>query len=122
MKIYILLILSFFTLVSNGQATIIGHIFAEVVESVSAKSQIITDFTINNDCNNINMGSVTINSNNKCSVIVNQTNFSQPFNISPSTHIINGSKTVEIIGTSNIASNTLSEDYVGSYSMTFLYD
>jgi len=77
--IYILLVLSIFAFGNkNTQAQVIaiGHICAEVIESVSISSLTITDLIINRNSTNstINMGKVKINSSDNVvtNVLINQ--------------------------------------------------
>ena len=91
-KIYILLVLSIFAFGINkntkAQVVAIGHICAEVIESVSLNSLAITDLVINRNSTNstIDMGKVSINSSSDVitNVLVNKTtitNGQKTFNI-----------------------------------------
>ena len=131
-KFYILLIISilfFSNKIIHAQVVAIGHICAEVIESVSIGSSAITDLVINRNSTNstIEMGKVTISSSNNVvtNVLINQatiTNGQQTFSITPSTDTtISGSKTIDITGTTNLTSD-VSGNYQGLYAMTVVYN
>lgn len=131
-KFYILLIISilfFSNKIIHAQVVAIGHICAEVIESVSIGSSAITDLVINRNSTNstIDMGKVTISSSNNVvtNVLINQatiTNGQQTFSITPSTDTtISGSKTIDITGTTNLTSD-VSGNYQGLYAMTVVYN
>jgi len=131
-KFYILFIISilfFSNKIIHAQVIAIGHICAEVIESVSIGSSAITDLIIDRNSTNptINMGKVTINSSNNVvtNVLVKQatiTNGQQTFSITPSTDTtISGSKTIDITGTTNLTSD-VSGNYQGLYAMTIVYN
>ena len=131
--IYFLLIFSIFAFGlnknTNAQVVAIGHICAEVIESVSIVSTAITDLIIDRNSTNstINMGKITINSSNSVvtNVLITQatiTNGQQTFSITPSTDTtISGSKTIDITGTTNLTSDA-SGNYQGLYAMTVVYN
>jgi len=109
----------------NGQVVAIGHVYAEVIESVSSKYSVSTDFVIKQDSTKINIGTITITStgNNLSNVIISQAiiNSGQNiFNIVASDNTINGSKTVEISG--NKTNEKISTDDVGIYSVNLVYN
>lgn len=58
-----------FTAKANGQITVIGHVFAEVVESASLYCDAITDFSINStdSPSALDLGKMTVNTGSSCS-------------------------------------------------------
>lgn len=129
----------------NGQVVAVGHVFAEVVESVSVASAAITNFElvqnteiseINNASETVNLGAITINSGKDvtCNVVLKSASLSDSagngFTIEPtvkndlyaSTTKPNGSQTIQLGGTTNRASNLASGLYEGSYTVVFAYN
>ena len=129
----------------NGQVVAIGHVFAEVVESVSAASATITNFELAKATENIatnltteslNLGTITINSGKDitCGIVLKSASLSNSegngFTIEPavkndlfaSVTKPNGSQTIQLGGTTNRANNLASGLYEGSYTVVFAYN
>lgn len=119
------------SLAALSQVKVTGHVFAEVVESVSAKSNAVTNLTANitsagaND--NLNLGSVTISTGSHLSYNVMMTNAnlsdSRGEKIDMEIYSAGSSRsTVEIKGKAILADNQQSGLYKGSYTMVFAYN
>jgi len=63
MKVYFLIIFIIFSLTVKSQTTVIGHVYAEIIESVSIP-KITTNFTINSDSSKVNIGTIKVISSN----------------------------------------------------------
>ena len=136
--------------VCSGQIVAIGHVTAEVIESVSAASEVITNFEIGNITSNelktmkssdltskpINLGTITVNSgrNITCNVVVKNASLSDTagngFTLEPTVKNSslalaaqsNGSQTIQLDGKANIASSQTSGLYQGSYTVVIAYN
>lgn len=129
----------------NGQVVAIGHVTAEVVESVSAASAAITSFELakTSELNgtslsseSVNLGSITINSGKDitCDVVLKSASLADSagngFTIEPtikndlyaSATKTNGSQTIQLGGTANRTSDLASGLYQGSYTVVFAYN
>ncbi|HEY3371330.1 MAG TPA: DUF4402 domain-containing protein [Prolixibacteraceae bacterium] len=129
----------------NGQTVAIGHVCAEVVESVSVASATISDFELATSTSNItaslasetlNLGSIVLNSGKDvtCNVVLQSATLSDAqgngFTIEPavqndmlaSAAKSNGSQTIQLGGTTNLADNQASGQYEGSYAVIFAYN
>lgn len=129
----------------NGQAVAIGHVFAEVVESVSVASATISDFELakstqdlsaNLVSETLNLGSIILNSGKDitCNVVLQSANLSDAqgngFTIEPaiqnplvaSTVKSNGSHTIQLGGTTIRTGDQASGLYGGSYTVIFAYN
>lgn len=135
----------------SGQVVAIGHVTAEVVESVSASSKAITGFSLKNgDINSkstingvavinsetFSLGAITINSGTSvaCNLVVHPANLSDNkgngFTIDPTMNIpgqgdtgrADGTQTIQINGTARMRSGQASGLYQGSYTMVFAYN
>jgi hypothetical protein len=130
---------------ANAQVVAIGHVYAEVVESVSAASATISNFELAKSTNSIatnltsetlNLGSITINSGRDitCNVVLKPASLSDTagngFTIEPavkndllaSVTKPNGSQTIQLGGTTNRDSSLASGLYEGSYTVVFAYN
>lgn len=151
-----LIIASLLTLTMSGfrvctsQTVAVGHVSAEVVESVSASSSVITSFEIGAvtagdtrqleqtylNSETIDLGAITINSGKDitCNVVVKPATLSDAagngFTIAPSVQNNtfasaaqpNGSLKMELGGKVNMARNQASGLYQGSYTVVFAYN
>ena len=128
-KILTLTAAMLFSFVAISQLKVTGHVFAEVVESVSAKSNVVTeiktDFSQKSNNANLDLGSITLSSGSNASYNVMMTSSS----ISDSKGEMlnmdiysssNDRSVVEIKG--KIADNNHSGEYKGSYTMIFAYN
>jgi hypothetical protein len=128
-----------------AQTVAIGHVFAEIVESVSATSATISNFelakateiTSNNLTSDVlNLGTITINSGKDvtCNVVLKPTSLSDSagnaFTLEPaiknelfaSAVKSNGSQTLQLGGTTNRSASQASGLYAGSYTVVFAYN
>lgn len=138
------------TKVCSSQTVAIGHVSAEVIESVSAASASVSDFeiaTLTADdtrvmeqtyltSGTLNLGMITINSGRDitCNVVFNSASLSDSsgngFTVAPemknasftSVAPDNGSQTMELSGKTSMASNQPSGLYQGSYTVVFAYN
>ncbi len=133
-----LLLLMGGTNVSKGQTSAIGHVSAEVVESISATTQALTDLaigTISSDATNVDLGAMTISSGNNVTVnlvmqqatVTNSLGNGFTLNPTANNHELtcitsNGSQTIQLNGTANLAANQASGLYQGSYTVVFAYN
>lgn len=144
-----------FALISSGpktcssQVVAIGHVSAEVIESVSAASAAVSDFELATSVTGaagvpetlltsetLKLGVLTINSGKDitCNVVVKSAALSDSagngFTLSPflkndvfaSAGGHNGSQTVELSGTTSRTGNQPSGLYRGSYTVVFAYN
>ena len=147
----IIIIAVFFTLVLGetkvkGQTVAIGHVFAEVVESVSASSAAIHDFELSktadlatteeNLSEKLNLGAITINTgrNITCNIVLTPASLSDAegnsFTIDTDVKnemlsapvSSNGIQTIRLGATPNISQDQASGFYEGSYSVIFAYN
>ena len=138
------------TKVCSCQTVAIGHVSAEVIESVSAASESVSDFEIATltakdtkameqtylTSGTLNLGMITINSGRDitCNVVVNSASLSDSagngFTVAPelknaafaSVAPSSGSQTMELSGKTSMASNQPSGLYQGSYTVVFAYN
>lgn len=134
------------TKVCSCQTVAIGHVSAEVIESVSAASESVSDFEIATltakdtkvmeqtylTSGTLNLGMITINSGRDitCNVVVNSASLSDSagngFTVAPelknAAFASNGSQTMELSGKTSMASNQPSGLYQGSYTVVFAYN
>ena len=124
--------------VSNGQTVAIGHVSAEVIESVSVSTQAATDLAIGaaTGATSVDLGAMTVNSgsNYTVNVVVVPTTVSDAqgnsFTLDPAVSTAdqgsvaqaNGSQTIDLNGTANLASNQASGQYQGSFTVVFAYN
>jgi len=143
---------SIFTVVNVcGQTVAIGHVSAEVVESVSASSMAITGFDLKSASNlgataqlnqttlnyeNLNLGTIKINSGKDvaCNVVMKPAELSDSngngFTIEPTafsarladTQRADGDQTLQLKGTARMVQGQASGLYRGSYTMVFAYN
>ena len=145
----IVVLLSLFAAVDMlAQTVAIGHVSAEVVESVSASSQAITDFNILNDntaaqtegddyrFEDIDLGKFNINSGEAvaCNIVINPANLSDAngngLTIEPSAtssaqagaQHTDGNQTLQLQGKARVMKGQASGLYQGSYTMVFAYN
>ena len=150
MKATVLIIATLFTWILTGskvcsQIVAIGHVSAEIVESVSASSAAITNFELIKATENtptdltsetLNLGAITIFSGKDitCNVVLKPASLSDSagngFTIDPaiqnnlfaSATRPNGSQTIKLGGTTNRTSSQASGLYEGSYTVIFAYN
>jgi hypothetical protein len=131
-----------------AQTVAIGHVSAEVVESVSASSQAITNFNIKNDntaaqpteanyhFKHINLGKFKINSGEAvaCNIVINQADLSDAngnaLTIEPcatssgqsEAQHTDGNQTLQLQGKAYVKKGQSAGLYQGSYTMVFAYN
>ncbi|HZL10431.1 MAG TPA: hypothetical protein VFC65_10565 [Prolixibacteraceae bacterium] len=128
--------------VSNvySQLVAIGHVSAEVVESVSAASAIVTNFEIgsatDSESKSIDLGAITIQSGKDiaCNVVLKQASVSDALgnsftldaSLNPDSASraarSNGSQTIQLNGKANLSDNQASGLYQGSCTVIFAYN
>lgn len=146
----ILLIAVFFSLglggrKVNGQTVAVGHVCAEVVESVSAASATISDFELtqsnvqaseNNASENLNLGAITLNSGKDitCNIVLTSASVTDvrgnAFTIDTAvqkTQFVQeaksaGIQTIKLGATTNINESQATGMYAGSYTVVFAYN
>ena len=128
------------TTLCSGQTVAIGHITAEVIESVSASSNAITSLALvapstSSSTPSVDLGTMTINSGSSATVnvvlktaTVSNTQGSA-FTLDPSLNSdlasvaqSNGSQKIQLTGTANLNSDQASGLYSGSYTVVFAYN
>lgn len=156
MKTILVLILSAFLTLTLaepkvcGQTIAIGHVTAEVIESVSAASNAITNFELTTiaesdaremeqsylTSENVHLGAVTLNSgkNISCNVVVKSASLfdsaGHGFTLEPSVTNnsdasaakADGSQTIQLDGKANRSRSQESGNYEGSYTVVFAYN
>lgn len=126
------------TNVSKGQTSAVGHVSAEVVESISASTQAVTDLaigTISSDATTIDLGAMTISSGKNVTVnlVMQQATVTDSlgngFTLNPTANnhelaciTSNDSQTIQLNGTANLAANQATGLYQGSYTVVFAYN
>jgi len=133
-----------------SQTIAIGHVTAEVIESVSAASNAITNFELETiaesdarqleqsylTSENVNLGAITLNSgkNISCNVVVKAASLfddaGNGFTLEPtvknnsyaSAAKADGSQTIQLDGKANRSSSQASGLYQGSYTVVFAYN
>ena len=132
-----------------SQTIAIGHVTAEVIESVSAASNAITNFELETiaesdvrqleqsylTSENINLGAITLNSgkNISCNVVVKAASLfdgsGNRFTLEPTVNNsyasaakADGSQTIQLNGKANRSSSQASGLYQGSYTVVFAYN
>ncbi len=133
-----------------SQTIAIGHVTAEVIESVSAASNAITSFELatiaESDARqleqsyltseNVHLGAITLNSgkNISCNVVVKTASLfdsaGHGFTLEPSVNNnsyasaakADGSQTIQLDGKANRSSSQASGNYEGSYTVVFAYN
>ncbi len=134
------------TKLCSGQTVAIGHVTAEVIESVSAASNALTSFALGTPASGggqatsgaptVNLGTMTINSGSNATVNVvlkpaTLSGSTGSFTLDPSlsgtsmTSSItqsNGSQKIQLLGTANLSSEQSSGLYEGSYTVVFAYN
>lgn len=133
-----------------GQIVAIGHVTAEVIESVSAASNAITSFEMEAIAKNdtkqieqtdptsetINLGAITLYSgkNRICNIVIKPASLSDSagngFILEPaiknnplgSDTKADGSQTIQLDGKANRSPNQASGVYQGSYTVVFAYN
>ena len=118
-----------FSFAAISQVKVTGHVFAEVVESVSARSNVVTeiktDFSQSTNNSNLDLGSITLSSGSHIAynVMMTTSNISDSKGEMLNMDIYSSSSdrsVVEIKG--KISDNNQSGEYKGSYSMIFAYN
>ena len=124
---------------TSGQIVAIGHITAEVIESISASTQALTSLALGTNSagtpSNVSLGALTVNSGSNVSVnvVVKSASltdtFGNSFTLDPSTNNTfastsgtTGSQKITLNGTANLASDQASGFYQGSYTVVFAYN
>lgn len=144
--IAVLFISTFVGTKANAQVVAIGHVYAEIVESVSAASAAITEFELakksaqdlssNLTAETLDLGAITIYSGKDvtCNVVLKQAAMTDSqgngFTIDPavqnnlfaSATRSNGSQTIQLGGTTNRTNNQAAGLYEGSYTVVFAYN
>ena len=138
------------TVCVNGQVSVTGRAFAEVVESVSVKSQAVTSFEISNtpellsnentesalNYSNVNLGEIKITSGSNvgCNLIITPATLSntsgENFKINPTpvnnakkeNSLSNGNQTIALKGDAALKQNQVSGSYQGTYSIILAYN
>ena len=125
-----------FTTSVFGQTVAIGHATAEVIEAVSASASTISSFDLSKDSEIVKLGAITVFSGKDmtCNVVLKAASLSDSsgnaftidptVNIDPNTTVAmaNGSKTIQLNGTTNMNSNQAAGLYAGSYTVVFAYN
>ena len=129
----------------NAQVVAIGHITAEVIESVSASSQAATSLTLGSSSAGnslaastptLNLGTMTVNSGSSATVNVvlkpatlsnsqgNGFTLDTSLNNNATTSVTqsNGSQNIQLNGIANLNANQASGLYAGSYTVVFAYN
>ena len=133
----------------SSQTIAIGHVTAEVIESVSAASNAITSFELatiaESDAReleqsyltseNVNLGAITLHSgkNISCNVVVKTASLfdaaGNGFTLEPAVKndsyvsaAADGSQTIQLEGKTNRSGNQASGLYQGSYTVVFAYN
>jgi len=153
--IFILILAAVFTLTLSepkvcSQTIAIGHVTAEVIESVSAASNAITSFELATNAasdalqfeqsyltsETINLGAITLHSgkNISCNVVVKSANLlnaaGNGFTFAPSVKNTSyasaakpdGSQTIQLEGNAAMSNSQASGLYQGSYTVVFAYN
>ena len=127
----------------SAQVVAIGHITAEVIESVSASSQATTTLSLGSGTSQwaatpptVNLGTMTVNSgsNATVNVVLKSATLSNSrgngFTLDPSLNNnatasvtqSNGSQNIQLTGIANLSANQTSGLYAGSYTVVFAYN
>jgi hypothetical protein len=134
----------------SSQTIAIGHVTAEVIESVSAASNAITSFELATiaesdvreleqsylTSENVNLGAITLHSgkNISCNVVVRTASLvdsaGNGFTLEPSVNNnsyasaakADGSQTIQLAGKANKSNSQASGLYQGSYTVVFAYN
>lgn len=129
----------------SAQTVAIGHVTAEVIESVSASSQAATTLSLETStpgtsqlggASTLNLGTMTVNSgsNSTVNVVLKSATLSNSqgngFTLDPSLSNnatasvaqYNGSQNIQLNGTANLGANQPSGLYAGSYTVVFAYN
>ncbi len=121
------------------QTVAIGHVCAEVIESVSASTQAVTDLSIataGSGASKVDLGVMTVDSGSSVAVnvVVKSATLSDSqgngFTLDPiinnnklaSVASSNGSQTIQLNGTANLAADQAPGLYQGSYTVVFAYN
>jgi len=138
------------TKVCSSQTVATGHVSAEIIESVSAAAESVSNFeiatltakdtkTMEQTCltsGTLNLGVITINSGSRitCNVVLNTASLSDSagngFTVAPelknasfaSVAPLSGSQTMALSGKTSMTSNQPSGLYQGSYTVVFAYN
>lgn len=138
------------TVCVNGQVSVTGRAFAEVIESVSVKSQAVTNFEISNtpglesdtyteganNHTNVNLGEIKISSGSNVglNLIITSATMSNKsgdnFNINPApakstsneSNLTNGNQTITLKGSTTLNQAQASGNYQGTYSIILAYN
>jgi hypothetical protein len=121
----------------NGQTIAVGHVSAEIIESVSVSSSAVTSFDIQNNKNSsgnssVNLGEMKVNSGAGVAynVVVKPATLSNingsSFTIEPTSKsenlISSGNQTLRLSANTSSVQGKESGLYQGSYSVVFAYN
>lgn len=138
------------TVCGMGQVSVTGRVFAEVVESVSVRSQAVTSFEISNspdissqeyvegsiNHSDVNLGEIKISSGSNvgCNLIITPATVSNTsgdnINISPipakstsgESNLTNGNQTITLKANPTFNQTQASGSYQGTYSIILAYN
>lgn len=135
----------------HGQTIAIGHVTAEVVESISASSMAVTGFDLNRESSrtalanngaggwnfeNVNLGEIKINSGRgiACNVLLKSATLSDSYgngftiepvasgSITSDPQRTEGNQTLHLEGIARMSKGQAAGKYQGSYTMVFAYN
>ena len=133
--LFLIALTSIFSAVNlNGQTIAVGHISAEIIESVSVSSSAVTNFDILNSkaSSNVSLGEMKVNSGEGVAynVVVKPATLSNingsSFTIEPTSQsenrLTSGNQTLRLSANTNSVQGKESGLYQGSYSVVFAYN
>jgi len=136
--LFLIALTSIFSAVNlNGQTIAVGHVSAEIIESVSVSSSAVTNFDIlNNKASSsnsiVNLGEMKVNSGASVAynVVLKPANLSNfkgsSFTIEPTSQsesqLTSGNQTLRLTANTNSVRGKESGLYQGSYSVVFAYN
>jgi len=136
--LFLIALTSIFSAVSlNGQTMAVGHVSAEIIESVSVSSSAVTNFDILNsktssNNSNVSLGEMKVNSGAGVAynVVVKPATLSNingsSFTIEPTSQsgnrLTSGNQTLRLSANTNSVQGKESGLYQGSYSVVFAYN
>ncbi|MHC1690825.1 MAG: hypothetical protein AB9833_08335 [Bacteroidales bacterium] len=136
--LFLIALTSIFSAVNlNGQTMAIGHVSAEIIESVSVSSSAVTSFDIQNSkassgSYNVSLGEMKVNSGTGVAynVVVKPATLSNingsSFTIEPTSQsenrLTSGNQTLRLSANTNSVQGKESGLYQGSYSVVFAYN
>ncbi|MBP1670564.1 MAG: hypothetical protein H6Q22_136 [Bacteroidetes bacterium] len=136
--LFLIALTSIFSAVNlNGQTMAVGHVSAEIIESVSVSSSAVTNFDILNSKasssnSNVSLGEMKVNSGAGVAynVVVKPATLSNingsSFTIEPTSQsgnqLTSGNQTLRLSANTNSVQGKESGLYQGSYSVVFAYN